>query len=171
MYPEISKWQGWFSQPFDSDNWAFCDIDLVWGPHSIDCFANYLNSKLLRFNSIVWNPGSEGVDSFVMNSAGENNYVCPPICLILQVLIQMHNCKASGTLLIPLRHSTQLLTGWSYLVLKKPSFPADAIVCLVIALLGRCGLQWAHVSNCCVSGFCVGFRRSVIQHYATVGNK
>ena len=47
--------------------------------------GNYLNAKLPRFSSRFWNPGSVGIDSFVMNWAGENNYVCPPICLIPRV--------------------------------------------------------------------------------------
>ena len=40
----------------DSDDWGlswntFQIIDLVWGPHSIDRFANYLNAKLPKLNS------------------------------------------------------------------------------------------------------------------------
>ena len=31
--------------------------------------------------------------------------VCPPVCLILRVLLHMHNCKASGSLIVPLWHS------------------------------------------------------------------
>ena len=38
--------------------------------------------------------------------AGENNFVCPPVRLISQVLLHMRNCKASGTLIVPLWHST-----------------------------------------------------------------
>ena len=39
----------------DSVDWGLSwntlrNIDLVWGPHSIDRFANYLNAKLPRFN-------------------------------------------------------------------------------------------------------------------------
>lgn len=59
---------------------SFHRIDLVWGPHSIDRFANHLNAKLPRFNSRFSNPGAEGIDAFVMDWAGENNYVCPPVC-------------------------------------------------------------------------------------------
>ena len=57
---------------FDSDDWglsplSFYHIDLVWSPHSVDRFANHVNTKLPRFNSRFWNPGSEGIDTFVMN--------------------------------------------------------------------------------------------------------
>ena len=100
------------SRIFDSDDWrlsplSFQHIDLVWGPHSVDRFANHVNAKLPRFNSRFWNPGSEGihVDAFVMDWHGENNYACPPIRLIVRVLHHMRNCKASGSLIVPLWHS------------------------------------------------------------------
>ena len=98
------------SRIYDPDDWGlswdtFRKIDLLWGPHSVDRFANYINSKIARFNSQYWNPGAEGVDAFVMDWSGENNYVCPPICLIPRVLLHMSNCKAQGTLIIPLWYS------------------------------------------------------------------
>ena len=71
----------------------------------MDRFANHVNAKLPRFNSRFWNPGSEGIDAFVMDWHGENNYSCPPICLILRVLHHMRNCKASGSLIVPLWQS------------------------------------------------------------------
>ena len=40
-----------------------------------------------------------------MDWRGENNYACPPICLILHVLHHMRNCKASGSLVVPLWRS------------------------------------------------------------------
>ena len=76
-------------------------IDEVWASHTVDRFANILNSKLPRFNSRYWNPGSEDIDCFV-NWQGENNYVCPPISLIPRVVLHMKNCRAVGTLIVPL---------------------------------------------------------------------
>ena len=91
------------SRIYDPDDWGlswdtFQNIDIVWGPHSFDRFANYLNAKLPRFNSRFWNLGSDW--------AGENNYVCSPICCLTpRVLLHMRICKASGTLIVPLWHS------------------------------------------------------------------
>lgn len=90
----------------DPDDWGisvdiFQKIELLWGPHSIDRFANFRNTKLARFNSLFWNPGAEEIDSFVQDWHGENNYVCPPIFLIPRVLRHMRNCKAVGTLVVP----------------------------------------------------------------------
>ena len=98
------------SRIYDSDDWGFSwdtfpKIDLLWGPHSIDRFANYINSKIARFKSRYWSCGAEGVDAFVMDWNGENNYVCPPmspICVITRVLLHISNCKAQGTLIPPL---------------------------------------------------------------------
>ena len=105
----------YLSRIYDAGDWAlsplsFHGIDLAWGPHSIDRFANHLNAYLLRFNSRFWNPGAEGIDAFVMDWAGENNYVFAPVYLILR------NCKASLSLVVPLWHSAPFLAydlpGW-----------------------------------------------------------
>ena len=83
---------------YDADDWglsplSFHRIDLAWGPHSIGRFVNHVNAKLLRFNSRIWNAGAEGIDAFLMDWAGENNYVCPPVCLFLRVLLHMRKGK------------------------------------------------------------------------------
>ena len=63
----------------DSDDWSihtavFQQLELLWGPHIVDRFANYVNTQLSRFNSRFWNPGSEAVDAFTCDWAGENNW-------------------------------------------------------------------------------------------------
>ena len=95
------------SRIYDPDDWglsfdAFKQLDEIWGPHSIDLFANHLNYKVARFNSRHWTPGSEAIDSFTLDWSGENNYICPPICLIPRVLLHMRNCQAIGSLVVPL---------------------------------------------------------------------
>ena len=66
------------SRIVDFDDWGvsfefFHHVDNIWDPHSVDRFANSHNRKLLRFLSRFWNPGSEGVDAFCFDWAGENN--------------------------------------------------------------------------------------------------
>ena len=70
--------------------------DLLWGPHSIDHFAYYSNTKLLRFNSRIQNPGSEGIESFVYGMGRDNNFVFPPVVLFREC----NYCKASGTVTV-----------------------------------------------------------------------
>ena len=70
----------------DTDDWkiqplVFAELNGLWGPHSIDRFANQLNTQLPRFNSRWWCPNTEAVDTFTCNWGGEINWVCPPTLL------------------------------------------------------------------------------------------
>jgi hypothetical protein len=84
---------------------VFEDIDLLWGPHSVDRFADCFNSQTHRFNSRCWSPGSEAVDAFTVNWEGENNWWCPPMFLIPRVLRHAQVCRARGTLVVPVWRS------------------------------------------------------------------
>ena len=37
----------------------FMELDRPWGPHMIVRFTSYYNTQLPRFNSRLWNPGTE----------------------------------------------------------------------------------------------------------------
>ena len=96
----------YLSKMYDDNDWGisdtlFCHLETNWGPHTIDRFANYVNTKLPRFNSRYWNPGSESIDAFICDWEYENNYLCPPIPLIPRVLRHAENCLAQGTLVLP----------------------------------------------------------------------
>ena len=96
----------YLSKIYDDNDWGISDIlfnwlEELWSPHSIDRFANYLNTKLPRYNSRYWNPGSESIDTFVCDWGHENNYVCSPIPLVSRVLLHAKNCNAQGTLILP----------------------------------------------------------------------
>lgn len=96
----------YLSRIVDLDDWLlnpviFAQLDVQWGPHTIDRFADYNNSQLCRFNSRCWNPGSEAVDAFTADWSGENNWWCPPIGLIPRVIRHAQACSAYGTLIVP----------------------------------------------------------------------
>ena len=66
---ELNERADYLSRIIDCDDWyinpeVFFEVNQVWGPHSIDRFANFHNAQLKRFNSRWWNPGSEAVDAF-----------------------------------------------------------------------------------------------------------
>ena len=72
----------------DKDDWSlnpvvFQDIDVKWGPHTVDQFASYYNAQLPRFNSKFASPGSCGVDAFAQDWSCEINWICPPVSLIV----------------------------------------------------------------------------------------
>ena len=60
-----------------------------------------MNRKTERFNSLFWNPGSEVVDVFAQNWHGENNWLVPPICLVVRTIKHLLFHKAHGTLIVP----------------------------------------------------------------------
>ena len=58
----------------------------LWGPHTVDCFANYYTAKLPRFFSRFWNPGTSGIDFFAQELSSENCLVVPPVALVARVI-------------------------------------------------------------------------------------
>ena len=90
----------------DFDDWKldpkeFAKINNLWGPHSIDRFADVYNRQTERFNSRFWNPESEAVDAFTCNWGNENNWLCPPVHLINRVVQHAKKTNAQVTLIVP----------------------------------------------------------------------
>ena len=57
------------SRIVDLNDWrinssCFEYIEKLWGPHTVDCFANYYNKKVETFFLQFWNSNSSGVDFF-----------------------------------------------------------------------------------------------------------
>ena len=76
-------------------------LDNIWGPHTVDRFANPVNAQIERFNSRFWNPGTDAVDAFTCNWAEDNNWWFPPVYLIPRVVRYAQRSGASGTLIAP----------------------------------------------------------------------
>ena len=94
------------SREVDYDDWEttsnfFEHINSMWGPFTIDRFANEKNAKTSRFNSKFHCPVTEGVNAFHYSWAGENNYLVPPVYLVPRVLRHMKYYKAKGVLVVP----------------------------------------------------------------------
>ena len=90
----------------DTDNWQihpsiFHYLNSKWGPFTIDRFATVHNRKCNRFNSRIWLPGTEAVDSFTEHWAGEMNWLVPPPKLIIMVIKKMKFDGAKGAILVP----------------------------------------------------------------------
>ena len=94
----------------DKDDWyvnpsVFASIDIQWGPYTFDRFASYNNAQLPSYNSIFASPGSSGVDAFSQDWSVDNNWLCPPVSLIVPCIRKLQSCKRRGTLIIPEWHS------------------------------------------------------------------
>lgn len=99
------------SKLIDFDDYALSDvifqqINSFWGPHTVDRFACNYNAKLPRFNSRFFQLGCEAVDAFSQDWGYDDNWLCPPICLVVRVLKHMELCKARGTLVLPVWKSS-----------------------------------------------------------------
>ena len=94
------------SKFIDYDDWRisnsfFCYLNQLWGPYTIDRFANQKNAKTVRYNALFWNPQCEAVDAFTQDWSNEVNWVVPPVFLISKALRHAKACRASGTLIAP----------------------------------------------------------------------
>ena len=96
----------YISRVVDYDDWMlnpvmFSELDTLWGPHTVDRFADSFNTQLPHFNSRFWCPGSEAIDTFTCDWSKENNWWCLPLFLVPRLLKHAKACKASGTLIVP----------------------------------------------------------------------
>ena len=97
---------GLLSRFIDKDDWCvnpsvFRLLDAKWGPHTFDRFATYYNAQLPRFNSKFASPGCSGVDALAQDWSSENNWICPPVSLIVDSDRHLMSCSGRGTLIIP----------------------------------------------------------------------
>ena len=103
---ELNVKADYLSRIVDYDDWylnpsVFEWLDVIWGPHTIDRFADHNNHQLPRYNSKFGCPGSEAVDAFTVDWSKEYNWWCPPVYLVARVIGHARVCKASGTLIVP----------------------------------------------------------------------
>ena len=90
----------------DLDDWevkpeVFHSLNAMFGPHTVDCFANYKNAKIAKFYSRFWNPGSAGVDPFYQDWSQDLAWLVPPVSIVPRVLKFMFENKLKGTLVSP----------------------------------------------------------------------
>ena len=112
------------SRIIDIDDWEitstfFNYLNSLWGPFTVDRFANFQNKKLQRFNSKYSCPGTEAVDALSQNWEGENNLLIPPINLIPAVIQYIRGNKVTGVLVVPFWESA---TFWPLLCKTKGQF-------------------------------------------------
>ena len=108
----------------------FQELNRAWGPHTVDRFATDSNAKCGRFNSKIWVPGTEGVNSFSVMWSGEINWCVPPPSVIPRVLSKFAHERAIGTLVVPRWNSAPYWpvlcheNKWSDFITDVRFFPA-----------------------------------------------
>ena len=94
------------SKTVDYDDWTttrdfFAYMDSLWGPHTVDRFADSFNTKLSPFNSRFLVPGTESVNALSISWEGETNWLVPPLHCIVQTIQHIIASRARGTLIVP----------------------------------------------------------------------
>ena len=94
------------SRFIDRDDWSlnpavFRFLDARWGPHSVDRFSSHFNSQVARFHSKYFAPGCSAVDALAQDWGSDNNWLCPPVYLIIASVKHLCCHKGIGTLVIP----------------------------------------------------------------------
>jgi len=84
----------------DYDDWKttrfyFNELNNLWGPFTVDRFADNENTKVNKFNSKYWCPGTSNVNAFSIDWSEENNFLVPPVYLIPKVLQHMKCSKST----------------------------------------------------------------------------
>jgi hypothetical protein len=135
----------YISKLIDFDDWeltqaTFQQLEVRFGPHTLDCFASYRTAKVKKFFSRYWNPGTAGVDAFYQDWSNENCLVVPPVPIAARVLNFMYHNKWKGTLVVPLWTSASY---WPLIVSKFASYVKGKLV-----LQGNLALRQGTNSKC-----------------------
>ena len=97
----------------------FQKISEIWGKITIDRFANNENTKIEKFNSKYWCPGTSNADAFTISWSGENNCLIPPIYLIPRVIAHIKRSSSKGVLVLPYWPSAAY---WPLIATSKTNF-------------------------------------------------
>lgn len=81
---------------------VFRYLDFVHGPHSIDRFASMVSTQCQRYNSMYFDPFTEGVDALSQDWTMENNFVNCPLTLLNRVLDLVRDQRATATVIAPM---------------------------------------------------------------------
>jgi hypothetical protein len=105
----------------------FTKLDLIWGPHQVDCFASMNNCQLQHYVSWLPDPFSLYPD-FMSKEAPEGRlYAFPPFSMVLPTLTKLARESRTATVVIPFWPTRpfwpvllSLLTDWPILLPLNP---------------------------------------------------
>ena len=75
------------------------------GNTNIDRFADPWNTKCVRFNSRFFLEEAEAVDCFTQDWQYDENWLCPPIYMIVHTIKYLQLCRTNGIRIVPEWHS------------------------------------------------------------------
>ena len=97
----------------DSSNWklnpkVFHSIDQLWGPLTIDLFADRMNTQLRNYVSWFPDPFSQATDAFQIPWSNMKGYCFPPFSLICRCLAKVRKDQGTLVLIEPTWHAQAL---------------------------------------------------------------
>ena len=101
----------WQSRHFrDLSNWklnpkVFQTLDQLWGPLTIDLFADRMNSQLPNFVSWFPDPFAQATDAFQIPWSNVKGYCFPPFSLICRCLAKIRKDQGTMVLIAPTFHA------------------------------------------------------------------
>ena len=104
---EQNRYADSLSKLSDTDDWTIDNETFTYlcqqlGHPQFDRFADDLNCKVPKFNSLYCCPNTSGVNAFAYDWSDVSlNWLCPPVKLICSTLHHMRLCHAKGILLVP----------------------------------------------------------------------
>ena len=122
-----ADWASREADILDIEDWGitaafFTILNNLYGPFTLDAFANFYNAKCPKFYSLFHTPGSAGVDALSYNWNGENVLLVPPVNAIGKALTHLRTCRAKGVLVAPKWKSSYF---WPLLKNNYSSFIVD----------------------------------------------
>ena len=97
------------SRQSTQDEWSlhprlFQYLDSIWGPHTMDRFANMGNHLIARYNSRFLDPLCSGVDRDALAQTdwhSENNFINAPFRLLPRIIDKIIQTQAYATIIAP----------------------------------------------------------------------
>ena len=95
-----------FSRVVEYDDWGvhqnwYKHISSKLGKTNIDRFADPWNTKCSRFNSRFFWQEAEAIDCFTQDWHHDENWLCPPIYMIVRAIKYLQLCQANGIIVVP----------------------------------------------------------------------
>jgi hypothetical protein len=101
-----NTWADERTQEIDTSDWELARpvwkmLDNLWGPHTWDRFASITNTKCESFTARWFQPGCHWPDALTQHWSNQNNFCCPPECIILAALNKVMESGTEATFVIP----------------------------------------------------------------------
>ena len=101
-----NTWADGLSRMKDDNDWRLHprllkEMDVRWGPHTVDRFATANNAHLPRYNAAYLDPLCEAVDAMAQDWRWERTWVNPPWELLSEVVAKLEQSGAAATVVAP----------------------------------------------------------------------